>query len=45
MLTPLVSVTLPSIYNNQPLPARMARASKDFAAALAQLSAQLPDLR
>ena len=45
MLTPLVSVNLPSIYNNQPLPARMARAAKDFAAALAQLSSQLPNLR
>lgn len=45
MLTPLVSVTLPSIYNNQPLPARMARASKDFAIALADLSERLPNLR
>ena len=45
MLTPLVPVTLPSIYNNGPLPARMARATKDFAAALQQLSAALPKLR
>ena len=45
MLTPLVPVTLPSIYNNQPLPARMALASKDFAIALADLSAKLPNLR
>ncbi len=45
MLTPLVPVNLPSIYNGQPLPARMARASKDFAAALADLSARLPKLR
>jgi hypothetical protein len=45
MLTPLVPVNLPSIYNNQPLPARMALASKDFSVALAQLSAQLPNLR
>jgi hypothetical protein len=45
MLTPLVPVTLPSIYNNQPLPARMALASKDFAIALADLSARLPNLR
>ena len=45
MLTPLVPVNLPSIYNNQPLPARMARASKDFALALADLSQRLPKLR
>jgi hypothetical protein len=45
MLTPLVPVNLPSIYNQQPLPARMARASKDFAIALADLSAKLPNLR
>jgi hypothetical protein len=45
MLTPMVPVTLPSIYNNQPLPARMARASKDFAVALADLSQKLPRLR
>jgi hypothetical protein len=45
MLSPLVPVNLPSIYNNQPLPARMALASKDFAITLAQLSEQLPNLR
>lgn len=45
MLTPLVPVNLPSIYNNQPLPARMALASKDFAIALADLSTKLPNLR
>lgn len=45
MLTPLVPVNLPSIYNRQPLPARMARASKDFAIALADLSNKLPNLR
>ena len=45
MLTPLVPVNLPSIYNQQPLPARMARASKDFAIALAQLSEKRPGLR
>src|SRR6266568_943016 len=45
MLTPLVPVTLPSVYNNQPLPARMALAAKDFSIALADLSAKLPGLR
>jgi hypothetical protein len=45
MLTPLVPVNLPSIYNHQPLPARMAQASKDFAIALADLSERLPNLR
>ena len=44
MLTPLVNVTLPSIYNKANLPSRMARAAPDFAKALAALSEEMPKL-
>ena len=46
MLTPLVSVTLPSVYgNSRPLFPRLARATPDFSAILRQLMAQQPALR
>lgn len=46
MLTPLVGVTLPSIYGkSKPLAPRMARATPDFSAALDKLKSRLPALR
>jgi hypothetical protein len=46
MLTPLVSVNLPSIYGgSKPLPSLMARATPDFSRSLDQLKAKLPSLR
>ena len=46
MLTPLVAVTLPSIYGgSRPLFARLARATPDFAAVLERLKSTAPALR
>ena len=46
MLTPLVGVSVPSIYgNSKPLPSRMARTTPDFSIALDKLKTRLPDLR
>ena len=46
MLTPLVSVTLPSIYgNSKPLFPRLARATPDFSAVLDRVKSMAPALR
>jgi len=46
MLSPLVSVSLPSIYgNSKPLPSLMARATPDFSSKLDQLKSTVPGLR
>ncbi len=45
MLTPLVSVTIPSVYgDSRPLPSRMARATPDFALVLEKVKAKVPTL-